>query len=256
MSEERHSHDAFLGGRFVLRQERDGYRCGSDAILLAAAAPPDAADVVDLGCGPGAVGFAVAAALPATRVRLVDRDPAMLALCRASLGLCENAALAPRITLVAGDVHRPLATWAPPPAREAADVVLMNPPFFEAGRIRTSPRAGRSAARTLERAGLAPWVRSAATLLRPRGRLVAIAQVEMLLALLSALSRGFGNVAIYPVRARGRDPATRVIVGARKASRAPPRLLAGIAMHGQGSGYTAAAEAVLRNAERLPDFES
>lgn len=256
MVEERYSHDAFLGGRFVLRQERGGYRCGSDAILLAAATPPEAVDVVDLGCGPGAVGFAVAAALPAARVTVVDREPAMLELCRASLDLAENAALAPRIALVRGDVERPLSTWAPPPARESAEIVLTNPPFFDAERVRASPHAGRGAARTLGRAGLVPWVRAAASLLRPGGLLAAIVQAEMLPAMLSALSRGFGNVTIYPVRARARDPATRVIVAARKGSRAPLRLLAGIAMHGSGHAYGAAAEAVLRAAERLPDFEA
>ena len=37
-----YSHDGFLGGKLRLRQPRDGFRSGHDAVLLAASAGPAA----------------------------------------------------------------------------------------------------------------------------------------------------------------------------------------------------------------------
>ena len=54
------SRDELLGGRLVLRQPFKGHRVGSDAILLAAAAPRGGVKrLVDVGAGVGAVGLAM-----------------------------------------------------------------------------------------------------------------------------------------------------------------------------------------------------
>ena len=248
------TYDAFLGGRFRLAQPRRGFRCGSDALLLAAAAPLPARLIVDLGAGPGAVGFAAAAACAAAAVVLVEREPAPLALCAESLRLAGNEGIAARITLVEGDVTAPVAGWRPAVATEAADVVLANPPFFDPARTQGSPDALRDRARRRGPEGLSPWVESAGRLLRPDGALVLIAPAERLAELLTALAAGFGGLLVYPIRAGPDAPATRVIVGGRKGSRAPLRLAAGLVTH-DGPRYGAAAEAVLRHAARLPGFD-
>ncbi len=70
------SDDAFLGGRLRLRQPRDGHRAGTDAILLAAAAPADVAGLVlDVGAGVGSAGLALAALRPGLRFGLIENDP-------------------------------------------------------------------------------------------------------------------------------------------------------------------------------------
>ncbi|MGB6175434.1 MAG: methyltransferase, partial [Methylocella sp.] len=51
--------DAFLGGRLLLCQPAEGHRCGTDAVLLAAAAPADFSGLaIDVGAGVGAAGLA------------------------------------------------------------------------------------------------------------------------------------------------------------------------------------------------------
>ncbi len=46
--------DAFLGGKVMLQQPRDGYRAGVDPVLLAASIDAQAGQtVLDLGCGAG-----------------------------------------------------------------------------------------------------------------------------------------------------------------------------------------------------------
>ncbi|MGQ0444466.1 MAG: methyltransferase, partial [Beijerinckiaceae bacterium] len=57
--------DPFLGGRLSLCQPVEGHRCGTDAVLLAAAAPADFSGLaIDVGSGVGAAGLALAVARP------------------------------------------------------------------------------------------------------------------------------------------------------------------------------------------------
>ena len=78
--------DAFLGGRLLLRQPAEGHRCGTDAVLLAAAAPADFAGLaIDVGAGVGAAGLALAVARPGARIGLLENDPFIAGLARANL---------------------------------------------------------------------------------------------------------------------------------------------------------------------------
>jgi SAM-dependent methyltransferase len=77
------SDDAALGGKLVLRQPRRGHRFGHDSILLAAAVSARPGErAVDLGCGVGAVGLALARRVEGIAVTLVEIDPALAALAR------------------------------------------------------------------------------------------------------------------------------------------------------------------------------
>ncbi|MFN3482098.1 MAG: methyltransferase, partial [Rhabdaerophilum calidifontis] len=77
---ERVTEDRLFGGRLLLLQPARGHRAGTDAVLLAAATPPDAARIADLGAASGIVGLRAAQIAPAARVLLVERDPALVAL--------------------------------------------------------------------------------------------------------------------------------------------------------------------------------
>jgi tRNA1(Val) A37 N6-methylase TrmN6 len=59
------------------------------------------------------------------------------------------------------------------------------------------------------------------------------------------------GVNIFPLWPRAGMAAKRVILQARKGSRAPMGLLAGLALHEADGRYTAAAEAVLRDGASL-----
>jgi tRNA1(Val) A37 N6-methylase TrmN6 len=69
---------------------------------------------------------------------------------------------------------------------------------------------------------------------------------------LAALSDCFGGIAVLPVHGRAGAPAIRVVVQARKGSRAPLALLPGLNLNDETGKPTAEAEAVLRGAEALP----
>ena len=57
--------DSFLGGQVQVHQPRDGYRAGTDQVLMAAACPAVAGDtVLELGCGVGVASLCLLARVP------------------------------------------------------------------------------------------------------------------------------------------------------------------------------------------------
>lgn len=228
--------DALLGGRVRLHQPREGFRAALDPVLMAAfvpAAPGDA--VLELGCGSGAGFLCLAARVPGVAVTALERDAALAAL--AARNAARNGVDA---RVLAGD----LRGAALPPVRHG----FANPPYWPAGT--PSPVAARRQA-AHEDAALADWVAALARAVRPRGTATLVLPAARW-AEAGALLRGagFGGVALLPLLPRAGVAAKRVLLRATRASRAPDTVLAPLVLHA-GAGFTAAAEAVLRDAAAL-----
>lgn len=237
--------DAFHRGGFHLVQPLGGHRAGMDALVLAASLPAGfAGRLADFGAGAGAAGFAAAARCPGAEVTLFENSPEMAAFARKSLALPENAALASRIRVTEADV------LAAGPARQAAglgdgsfDFVLMNPPF-NAAIDRQSPDALRRAAHVAGPALFEGWLKSAAAVLKAKGGLALIARPQSLPEILAALDRRFGAVEIIPIHPSREKPAIRIVVGARKASRAALAMLPPLILHEEDGGLSPRAEEI------------
>jgi tRNA1(Val) A37 N6-methylase TrmN6 len=237
--------DDLLGGRIVLRQPGHGARAGSDAALLAAAVPARSGErALELGCGTGAAMICLASRVPGLAVTGLEVDAAAARL--AEVNVVRNR-LADRLEVVAGDIADPPDRLLP----ESFAHVLANPPFFAAGGGTPAPLAARAKARMAPAGELDGWLRLAARMLRPGGSVTVIYRTERLDDLLAACRRRFGAILLFPLWPGGGKPAKRIILQARKGSRAALRLLPGLVLHGEGHGYTEAAEAVLRHGERL-----
>ncbi|GLS44806.1 tRNA1(Val) (adenine(37)-N6)-methyltransferase [Methylobacterium brachythecii] len=238
--------DRWLGGRLSLRQPpRGAHRAGTDAVLLARLFDPHPGAVIcDLGAGTGAVGLAYAALHPGCRVVLVERDEGLAALARQNIG--ENG-LADRATVVEADVLAPGTR-----RREAglspdmADILVTNPPFFEEGRHRPSPIAGKASAHTFAADGLEAWLRTCADVLRPSGRLGLIHRADSLPDCLDAMRKRFGTITVRPIHTAPDRPAIRVLIGAVMGSRGPFSLLPPLVLHDASGCFTAEAEALHR----------
>jgi tRNA1(Val) A37 N6-methylase TrmN6 len=253
------SEDALLGGRLVLRQPLKGHRAGSDAILLAAAAPPDGIGrLVDVGAGVGAVGLAILQRMNGARADLVEQDADLAALAT------DNAALnglRERTRVVRVDVTRADERRTAGLADAGADLVVTNPPFFEARNVRASPHAGRASAhvfagRTPADAGAAPleaWILACLALLRAGGRFIIIHRPEALAQILGAFGRRLGDVAILPIHPNADAPAHRILVAGVKGARGPTNLRPGLALHDRQGGFTLHVEAIHRG-EALIDW--
>jgi tRNA1(Val) A37 N6-methylase TrmN6 len=68
---------------------------------------------------------------------------------------------------------------------------------------------------------------------------------------ISLLHKEFGALVLFPLWPRAGAAAKRILVSARLGAASPARLAPGLALHGAGGAFTAAAEAVLRDGEGL-----
>jgi tRNA1(Val) A37 N6-methylase TrmN6 len=132
------------------------------------------------------------------------------------------------------------------------DHVMTNPPFTPSGRGTRPPGEIKATANMEGEVDLSGWIKAAAKLLNPKGRLVVIHRADRLADLLAAMTgRGLGGIRILPLWPKSGRPAGRVIVSARNGSRRALELLPGLVLHGEDGGHTQAAEAVLRHGESL-----
>ena len=237
--------DAFFGGRLTLAQPARGHRSGTDAVLLAAAVPRGFAGFVcDVGAGVGAAGLGIALACPEARVRLVERDP--LAARLAGRNIADNA-LSDRCEIVECDVLRSRHALSGDPA----DVVVTNPPFWEAHRVRASPQEGRSSAHVLDpEATLAGWLVACLDVLSSRGTLIVIHAPMAVPEILARLGRWLGAITLLPVHPQAGAPAKRVLVRGTKGSRAPFGIAAPLFLH-DGERFTPEAERLHRGEAAL-----
>ena len=241
--------DRLLDGKVILNQPGRGHRAGTDAVLLAAAAPAGAAHIVDLGAGVGAVGIAAAFANPAARLTLIEIDPATARLAGENI---ELNGLSERGRVLLCDV------FGSAQAREAAgltarsaDLVLTNPPFDTAGKGRVSPHPARRLAHVMPYGGLEQWVGSAAHLLEPKGQLVMIHRADSILLVLRAMEGRFGALRLIFIHPDADRPATRVLVRGVIGSRSPLTVLSPLVLHAGPSCFTAEAEALHRGAAHI-----
>jgi tRNA1(Val) A37 N6-methylase TrmN6 len=238
--------DALLGGRVRLRQPASGYRVAIDPVLLAAAVPATRGAVLDVGCGVGAAALCYATRVPGARVTGLElrADWARLA--------AENAranGLAGRVDVVCGDLLQPPRALAP----QSFDEVMANPTYLPVQRadMRNSPA---DAPATVEgEAKLADWIAFCLALAAPAGGITLIQRSDRLDEILSLLHGKAGAIVVFPLwpHASGAEDARRVIVRARKGSKAPMRLAAGLVLHRADGGYTDEAGKILSGAESL-----
>lgn len=238
----------FLDGRIRVRQPREGYRSGVDAVYLAAAAPAKAGEtVLDLGTGAGVAALCLGARVAGLRLHGLEIDAAYAALAESN-----GAEASSSITIWCGDVA------APPPGLRALsfDGVIANPPYFRSGAYLTSEAKGQAHS---EAVPLSIWIDCALRRLRPGGWLAIVQRAERLSEIITALSGRAGDIRIKPIAGRAGRDASRVLVKARKGGKGPLVLAAPLIEHAgaehlrDGDDFTDAARAILRDGAAL-DF--
>lgn len=240
------SEDTLLGGLVRLRQRRDGYRVAIDPVLLAAAVPArDGERIIDVGAGTGAAALCLAARVPGVSVVGLELFPEHVALARENIAL---NGVAKRLTIVEGDLAEPPAALS----SGGFHHVMANPPHLRADSARPSPDPARAIANVEGAADLDAWIAFCLAMVRPGGSITIVHRAERADEVGRALARGAGGIVVLPLLAKAGGTAKRVIVQARKGIEVgKPRILPGLVLHGDGGGYSEAAEAVLRGGEAL-----
>ncbi len=245
-AEERVSEDAILGGRVTLLQPKDGFRAAVDPIFLAASVPAQAKDqVLDCGTGTGAAAFALAARVEDISVTGIDVQPELIAL--ASLAAARND-LEDRVDFHVADIARPPASMQ----TRLFDHVMSNPPFLDVRHGQAPKDKARALASVESTADLRTWLTFMADRLRDGGTLTVIHRYERVPEIVSLLGDGFGRMTrldLQPVD-DGR-PVKRAIVQAVKGAPGGDIAEKRLVVHDSSGGFTAEADAVLRDAMPL-----
>ncbi|HRE21039.1 MAG TPA: methyltransferase [Rhabdaerophilum sp.] len=236
--------DRLFGTSLLVIQPADGHRAGTDAVLLAAATPAEARRIADLGAASGVVGLRAAQLNPEATVTLVERDAGLAELAWRNIAL---NGLEKRATALEADV---MGLSRRQDLRDAFDLVLTNPPFMEAGTVRVSPKGNRASAHVMA-APLDDWVRNAVAILAPKGRLVMIHRADALEDAVTAFGRRLGEIRVRFVHPRADAPATRLLISARKGSRAPLAVLPPLVLHDEEGRFLPRAAALHRGEARL-----
>jgi tRNA1(Val) A37 N6-methylase TrmN6 len=238
--------DPFLGGRLLLCQPAEGHRCGTDAVLLAAAAPADFSGLaIDVGSGVGAAGLALAVTRPAARIGLLENDPFIAGLARANLRQNE---LADRGHVLEADLLSKASRRDVGLCDESAGLIITNPPFLDPGRARLSPDLQKRRAQAMPAEGaLAAWIVASLSLVAPGGLFILIHRPDALPLILQTLAGRAGGIAVLPVYPRRERTAGRILVRGKKGARAPLAIAPPLILH-DGEGFTEAADAIHRGA--------
>lgn len=237
--------DALLGGRLRLLQPAAGHRAAIDPVFLAAAVPAAPGELVlDVGAGVGTAALCLAAREPGCRVRGIELRPELV---RLAGGNVELNGFAGRVEVMVGDLLQPPPRLAPGAFHHA----MANPPHLRAGAAAAPGDEAKAAALIEGAAKLGDWVRFCLTMVRAKGTVTFIHRADRIEDLLGELRGRAGEIVVFPLWPGGAKPASRILVRARKGVAAPSRLAPGLVLHEPDGRYSAAAEAVLRDAAPL-----
>ncbi|MDB5740420.1 MAG: methyltransferase [Alphaproteobacteria bacterium] len=227
----------FLDGKVIAAHPEGGFRSGTDAVMLAAAIPAQGGQsVLELGSSSGVASLCLMARVPGLSATGVEIDAE-------SARFAQDNAAANRVEarFVAGDIFN-----LPQDLRRDFDHVFCNPPFHEGGQQSPDPVRARALA---DEGTLGQWLSTGLQRTVSGGFFTAIIRADRTPEALAALGqRGVNMLPLWP---RAGLAAKRVILQARKGSRAPFALLPGLALHEADGRYTDAAEAILRDAAAL-----
>lgn len=184
----------------------------------AAALAPPRPVVVDLCCGSGAVGVALAAALAAAELYVADIDVAAVRCARRNVGPLGGHA-------VEGDLYDPL----PPDLRGRVDLLVANAPYVPTQAIGTMPVEARLHEPTVALDGGADGLdvqrrvaAGAAEWLAPGGHVLIETSERQAARTVDAVGRGGLTTRVV----RCDDLGATVVVGTRPAGGRPPRVTA------------------------------
>ena len=230
--------DGILNRAYHLYQPKQGYRFGTDAIVLAAAVGAHyGTRFAEFGAGAGAVSVALAHYLPDCHITAIEKDPDMAACLRHNIALNQ---LSDRIRGHEADI-----TQLPEMLANSFDGIIANPPFHHPSGTRSrQPR--RALAHHGDEANLEDWVKAALRALKPKGRFVVILRADRADDMIVALRKqGAGGIGLQPIWPYKSSPAIRVIITAQKQSAAPFSLLEGLVLHHPDGALTARASHIL-----------
>jgi tRNA1Val (adenine37-N6)-methyltransferase len=195
--------DSVFDGRIQVKQEQDGYRFSIEAVILAYFAGQIPAEkILDLGTGCGIIPLVLAYRDPRVRVVGIEVQPALAELAR--LNVHENH-LADRITILCQDMKDVNQAETSGPV----DLVLANPPFYQAHSGRINPNHQRAVARHEIKITLPDVIDAACRMLPQGGMFLAVYSVERMVDMLTEMRRAKLEPRVVRMLQSGKDVPAR-----------------------------------------------
>jgi len=210
----------FFDGQVSVHQPSEGYRAGTDAILLASSLDAKLGEkILELGCGTGVVMLLANHHLPHCQFTGLEKSQDMLALSRSNTKHADN------IDIAEGSIRRIPKDW-----HLRFDQVVANPPYFDNRRaIRMSD--AKEASFVNKGLTLDDWIAAMLLALKPRGIGTLIYRADGLEKICTALAGKVGRLRILPIHSYADEPAKRIIVQFRKSVKSESALLPALVMH-------------------------
>jgi tRNA1Val (adenine37-N6)-methyltransferase len=197
--------------QFTIKQEKAAMKVGFDAVLLGAWADVSGAKrILDIGTGSGVIALMLAQRRPAAQVDAVEIDAG------AAAEATDNVRRSPSPDRVRV-LHRPIQTHEAPPY----DLIVCNPPFFDAAAGTPAPAAPRRLARHDQTLTIKTVMASAERLLGEEGCLALIwpfGEEERLVRAATAVSLHL--TARTTIRPTPQKPPHRLLCGFKRRSAA------------------------------------
>ncbi len=231
------THDHLLKASVRITQPVDGYRVGTDTVLLAASISTDNGRILDLGTGVGGVALCIAHRLAGVEITAVEKDTDIAKL--ADINITDNG-FASRIRLIKGDV-----TSLPVVLAASFDHVISNPPYHDVRGTRPRNRT-RALAHMGDGTSLEDWVRAAIWAAKPRAKISFICRADRAAELITLFeTHGAGETLVFPLWPRHSSPAGRVIIQARRGVKGPGAILPGLVIQNDKGGYSEMASGIM-----------
>ncbi len=226
----------FFDGLVSVKQPNQGYRAGTDAILLASGLQAKADEhILELGCGTGVVMLLANHHLSACKFTGLEKSKDMLDLSRSNTEHADN------IDIQEGSIRRIPKEW-----HLKFDQVVANPPYFD---NRRAIRMSDAKETSFVNKGLTldDWIGAMLLALKPRGVGTLIYRADGLEKICCALANQAGRLRILPIHSYVDTPAKRIIVQFRKSVKSESTLLPAVVMHERGTKekYTPEVEKIL-----------
>ena len=126
---------------------------------------------------------------------------------------------------------------------------MTNPPYFEAGTIRSAATDER--AHTESNLALDHWIDACFKFLKPEGLFAIIHRAERLADIITTVNSRAGEVRVIPLWPKAGQSAKRVIVTAKKGRKSPSSVQPGLVLHQENGDFTPETEAILRHGRPL-----
>ncbi len=201
------SNDTFFNGGLRIRQPTDGYRFSMDAVILARRTLPQPSDrILDLGTGCGIIPLIIAFLHKTGPIFGVEIQEGLAELARQNVSDNE---LAERIAIL----NRDIRTLGPKITGGPFDIVVCNPPHYDAASGRINPNSGRAIARHEIAMTLEDLTGIAARMLKQTGRLIIIYPARRLAdAVIKMRAAGIEPKQLSMIHAKPGAPGMRILL--------------------------------------------